>query len=200
MSIACVCTETWRSTSDDFALRRCTPPGYICADVPRPSQNVAETGQPARRRCVAAIILENGLRWRIITVKLKSKTYESLCFSVLGLKATALVLLLYRPGSTPPLEAFFKELPDYMKVIALYKCQIIVAEDCNIRVEETEDAHAARLADVFHTFGCIQNVSHMPTRREGGTLDLVITKLEQPLDSVSVQPPTVISDHSVIAW
>ena len=36
-------TETWHSTSNDVALLHCTPSGYICVDVPRPSQNVAET-------------------------------------------------------------------------------------------------------------------------------------------------------------
>ena len=90
-------------------------------------------------------------------MKLKPKTFQSLCFSVSGLGATAVVLLLYWPGSAPPSEVFFKELTDYMKVIALYKCQIILTGDFNIRVERTEDVHAARLADVFHTFGYIQN-------------------------------------------
>ena len=54
-------TETRRSTSDDVALRRCTPPGYICVDVPRPSQNVAETNHGG----VAAIIWRTASRWKI---------------------------------------------------------------------------------------------------------------------------------------
>ena len=40
----------------------------------------------------------------------------------------------------------------------------------------------------------------MPTQREGETLDLVITTLEQSLDNMSVQPQNVISDHSMITW
>ena len=66
-----------------------------------------------------------------ITVKLKPKTFESLCFSVSGFGATVIVLLLYRPGSVPPMEAFFKKFTDYMEIIALYNCQIIVAGDFN---------------------------------------------------------------------
>ena len=76
--------ESWQTTSDDVVLRLCIPPGYICVAVPRPSQNVAETNHGG----VAAIILENSLRLKIITVKLKPKTFESLCFYGSGLGAT----------------------------------------------------------------------------------------------------------------
>ena len=35
--------------------------------------------------------------------------------------------------------------------------------------------------------------------RNGGTLDLVITKSEQRLEDLTVAPP-VISDHSLLSW
>ena len=36
--------------------------------------------------------------------------------------------------------------------------------------------------------------------RQGGTLDLVVTKSEQVLTELTVDPPCIISDHSVISW
>ena len=36
-------TETWHATSEDVALRRCVPPGYMCLDVPRPSTTEMRT-------------------------------------------------------------------------------------------------------------------------------------------------------------
>ena len=38
------------------------------------------------------------------------------------------------------------------------------------------------------------------THRTGGTLDLVITKFEQDIIDIQVQPPNAVSDHSVITW
>jgi len=43
-------------------------------------------------------------------------------------------------------------------------------------------------------------VPFTPTHRDGGTLDLVITKSVQILGKITLNPPGVISDHSVISW
>jgi len=39
-----------------------------------------------------------------------------------------------------------------------------------------------------------QNVPPMPTHRAGGSLDLIITKSDQPVDSITVQPPDILLD------
>ena len=40
----------------------------------------------------------------------------------------------------------------------------------SIRVESVSDAHSKRLIDIINSFACIQNVPHVPTQREGGTI------------------------------
>ena len=60
--------------------------------------------------------------------------------------------------------------------------------------------HAIRLGNILSTFNSIQNVPHTPTHRDGGTLDLAITKSEEPLDDVLVQSLNIISDLSLISW
>ena len=65
-----------------------------------------------------------------------------MCFSVTGSDNTVVVLLVYRPGSVQANDSFFDELDKCMKVIALYKCELVVAGDFNIHVERPNDHHA----------------------------------------------------------
>ena len=85
------------------------------------------------------------------------------------------VLLIYRPGSTAVTDALFTELSTYLEVFALYKCQILVAGDFNIHAERAGDVEAVRLRDLLQSFDCVQQVPLIPTHREGGTLDLLVT-------------------------
>ena len=97
-------------------------------------------------------------------------------------------------------DAFFDELISYLEVLALYKCHIVATGDFNIRMEITGDAHSERPTDIISSFACVQSVPLVPTRRGGGTLDLLITKSEQPLTEIFVDPSSIISDHSLIRW
>jgi len=106
---------------------------------------------------------------------------------------------LYRPGLSAVTEAFFAELSSYLDVFALYKCPIVVAGDYNIRAKRVGDADATRLQDLS-SFDCIQQVPLTPTHCGGGTLDLVVTKSDQVLEEMTVYPPSIISDYSVISW
>ena len=72
--------------------------------------------------------------------------------------------------------------------------------DFNIHVEKDNDAAAIRLLELLNSFDCVQNVPQTPTRRDGGTLDLVITKSEQRFEDLTVAPPDVMSDHSLLSW
>ena len=89
------------------------------------------------------------------------------------------VLLIYRTGSAPVMEAFFEELTSDMEVIALYKCKIIIAGDFNIHVVRDNEAHSVRLNKIIDSFRCVQQVPDVATQREGGMLDLIIMKLDQ---------------------
>ena len=169
-------TETWHTTSDDVALRRCVPAGYACMDVPRPSTEPKRTNHGG----VAAII-SDALDFRRLRSPFSPTTFESAAFTVGSHNATVGVLLLYRPGSSAVTETFYSELTEYLEVFALYKCQIVIAGDFNIHVEKDGDPDATRLQDILASFDCTQHVPLTPTHRGGGTLDLVITKSEQTL-------------------
>ena len=112
-----------------------------------------------------------------IVPPLKTTMFESICFTVTGTVTTVVaVLLLYRPRSVMVTDAFFYELSAYLDVLALYKCQVVIAGDFNIHMEITDDQHPITLADVIAGVDCIKNVQLQPTHRDVGTLDLVVPK------------------------
>ena len=81
----------------------------------------------------------------------------------------------------------------------MYKCQIVIAGDFNIHVGTINDHNAVTLGDILASFDCVQHVLLQLTHRDGGTVDPVISKGEQNLDEIMVDPPDIISDHSLIS-
>ena len=138
------------------------------------------------------------LKYHQIKSSSQATTFESLAFTVGG-RSTAAVLLVYRPGSQQVSDLFFEELTRYLEVLALYKCQIVIAGDFNIHVERNDDRDAVRLLDLFASFDCTQHV-HEPTHARGGTLDHVFTRHDETVFDVGVDPAGMISDHSFITW
>lgn len=182
-------TETWHTASEDVALRRCIPDGYFCIDQPRHLNNIAKTNHGG----VAAIVSDR-YRCKRLVPPSSVTSFESVCFSISGSGSTIVVLLLYRPGSVGVTDRFYAELTQYLEVLSLYKCQIIIAGDFNV------DVNANRFAELVESFDCIQHVPAVRTHRDGGTLDLVITKSGQVITGLVVGLPGIISDHSVISW
>jgi hypothetical protein len=84
--------------------------------------------------------------------------------------------------------------------VALYKCQVVIAGDFNIHIERDDDSSASTMHNLLSSFELVQHVPHKPTHEDGGTLDLVITKTEQEVRHLCVDPPKVYSDHSLIRW
>jgi len=148
---------------------------------------------PARRATTA--VSRSCVCSRDHTLPVSVLTFES----VSGARTTAVVLLVYRPGSAA-VNAQFTDLESVLEVVALYKCQLLVAGDFTIGVDRNDDRNITALQDIFSSFDCVQHRPHQPTHRNGGTLDLVITKSEQTLDALVVDPPDSLSNHSLIRW
>ena len=125
--------------------------------------------------------------------------FESVCFTLTGAGSTVAVFLIYRSGSAAVTDCFFKELSIYLEVLALYKCQIVVAGDLNVHVEDATNNNAVNLTDNLDSFAFTQHVPLISTHRDGGKLDLNITKCKQTLQDIVVDPPNVISDHNLIS-
>ena len=122
-----------------------------------------------------------------------------MAFTVTSSSSTVAVLLIYRPGFQQVTNQFFVELTSYLETMALYKCQIIVAGDFNIHVENKDDNNASRLLDLLANFNCVQHVVG-PTHTCGGTLDHIYTREDQIVTELRVDPAGIISDHGFITW
>ena len=135
----------------------------------------------------------------MITAPFKPRSFESTCFSVTSSAVTIVILLIYRLGSCNVTNDFFNELVKYLESLALYKCQIIVAGDFSIHVENPSDPDSKQLGEVLSSFLCTQHVPPTATHTRGGTLDLVITKSDQSVEELQVDPPGILSEHSLIS-
>jgi len=184
-------TETWHTSMDDVALRRCVPDGFTCVEQSRPTTDTTSVNYGG----VTAIVSDR-LRCKRLTTVTTVTSFEYVCFTVTGRAATVVTLLVYRTG--PVTDTFYKELSSLLEVLAVYKCQIIIAGDFNIHVEKRDDIEALRLQELLTSFDCVQNVPAVPTDRAGGTLDLVITKSDQLINNLTVQSPDILSDHSLL--
>ena len=63
----------------DVALRRCTPPGYICLDIPQISTTEVRTN----RVSVAAIVADR-VPCQVIKPLIQLITFKLLCFTMTG--------------------------------------------------------------------------------------------------------------------
>ena len=97
-----------------------------------------------------AAVITNRLNHKVIKSTSETATFESFCFSVTSGSNTVIILLVNRKG--PITDIFFEELQTYLEVVALYKCQIIVAGDINSHVENPNDKDAAKLNDILLNF------------------------------------------------
>ena len=84
-----------------------------------------------------------------------------------------------------------------LELLVVQSCPIVIGGDLNIHVEDPDDVNARRLHELLTSCGMQQHVNS-PTHRCGGTLDLLITVSDQPLDQVSVDPAGILSDHALI--
>ena len=182
---ACLLTETWHSTGNDTALRRCIPAGYNLHEVARASEGFGQNYGG-----VAAIV-SSSLKYRAIRSTVSPTTFESMAFTLSSGHSTVAILLLYRPGSEKVTNNIFRELSTHLEAMVPYKCQL----DLNINVGDPHGENTSRLLDLLTSFECIQWVTGM-TQVSGGTLDHVITRSYDSISDLCVDPPGIIHENN----
>ena len=83
-----------------------------------------------------------------------------------------------------------------MERLATYSAPLIVVGDFNIHVDDATNDDTIKLCDVLSTHDLQQHVSSS-THRQGHMLDLFITRSDQLVDMLPIDPP-LLSDHSFI--
>ena len=178
-------TETWHHCSDDASLRLSAPPGYTAVDAIRET----DPGHGG----IAVFHRRRFTRKKIDLPPLS--TFEGLCVRLSADGESETLLTIYRPRSARVTSAFFDELTTVLESLVLQSRPVIVGGDINIHVDDAADA--ARLVALFDAFDLQQHVAGA-NHNLGGTLDIVATLSGYCVDSLAVDPPGVISDHSLI--
>ena len=83
--------------------------------------------------------------------------------------------------------------------MSTHNCQLVIADDLNINVADSNCSNASRLIDLFTSFDCVQRVA-CEAQVRGGTVYHVVTRSSDAISNLYVGPPGAISDHSLITW
>lgn len=180
-------TETWHYDSNDVCLHQAAPSDFAVVDAVRPTQ----PGYGGIAVLYSALL-------RCCRVDLPpTTTFEALCNRFTSGNCSWLLLTIYRPGSSHPTSTFFEELSTVLETLVTHACPVIIGGDINVHVENPEDVNGACLMELLSSMDLQQHIS-VPTHQAGGTLDLVVTFSDYVIDQLTVDPPGVVSDHSLI--
>jgi len=124
------------------------------------------------------------------------QTFEVISAYVHRTGFNGVVVVVYRPGSQTVTQAFLDDFSDLLERLSTYSSPLMIVGDFNIHVDDPTDTHAGKLLDVLTSHSLQQNVKS-PTHRHGHTLDLVITRDDQAVKVLPVDPP-LLSDHSFV--
>ena len=137
-------------------------------------------------------------RYRCTRVALpETSTFEALCIRLSDGGESVTILAIYRPGSRLPTAKFYDEFAEILELLVHQCGLIVVGGDLNIHVHKADDRYAIQFAELLKSFNMVQHVVG-PTHKYNGTLDLVITFADCVIDQPSVDPPDVLSDHSLV--
>jgi len=158
---------------------------------------IVDTPHSTGRGDGIALLFDKRFIAKRLTFASQLSTFELVGCLLRSTSASVVHVVIYRPGSRAPSELFFDELINVFETVATYRCQIVVSGDFNIHGNDPDDRHARRLDEIFKSFDLIQAVT-WPTHSDGNTLDLIITRRDCQPVSCTLQPPGLISDHSLV--
>jgi hypothetical protein len=107
-------------------------------------------------------------------------------------------MCIYRPGSATLTNKFFDELSDALDRLATFVEPVVVTGDLNVRFDRPTDPHTVQLTDMLAAHGLVNHVMST-THNKGGSLDVVITRVDAPPPSVHIIDAG-LSDHQLLRW
>ena len=126
-------------------------------------------------------------------------SFESLCVRVAVGRFTAIVVVLYRPGSAAVQQKFCDELSTILDRLATYQEPIYVVGDFIIRLDHLDNQHADQLYLLADCYGLVLHTTG-PTHQLGGTLDAVISHSVTGCPSCAAVEDVGLSDHFLLRW
>ena len=169
-----------------------TPEGYKPLSSPRTH---------GRRGGGIAVISRTELKAEIVDAG-QCRSYEYLEVLVPGGSRTTRTLLIYRPqrdanDKVVPMKDFFSDFQTHMEKVILSSGHLIISGDFNIHVNKPLDPETIKFNDILNSLGLKQHISQ-PTHKDGNTLDLLITRVDDDILDGEPVVMDMISDHAAI--
>ena len=160
-------SESWHQDVDDVPVLRSAPPGYRHIDVCRPRTS-------AKQPRGGGVIIY--FRDHFVVKKIESipqqTTFEFVCASLSTPSGPVIVVCIYRPGSSLPDSTFFYEFSSFLKTVATFNSQLVIAGDLNIHLEDDQDPHCIQFNRLLESCALKQHVNS-PTHEKGvGSMSL----------------------------
>ncbi len=116
------------------------------------------------------LLYRDCLHARPVTTSLY-RTFEHIAVFLHGHGLKSLFVVIYRPGSTPPMSAFFDELAELLDHIASYS-SIVIMGDVNIHLDVPSDPATVRFSSLLSAIN-MKQVVQTPTHTAGHLLYVV---------------------------
>ena len=187
--------ETWHETAGSLSLSRAIPSGFSVIDEPRPIP--ADVGDEFVNHSGLALLYRNNICVVKKDLKAKVTNFEYLCGYITVANRQSVIFGVYRPGSEMVTSEFFSKFTRVLDVLSTYRCSIILCVNFNIHIDDESGANDKKFLRLLRSSMCTQHVSE-PTHTVGHTLNLVITRDDEPVSNVHVGDQ--ISDHALMSF
>jgi len=184
--------ETWHDDALSPDLIACAPVGFKFVEKAR--QRVDNLSLRTNHGGIC-LLYDNSLNIRLIQLPTFT-SFESLAVYVYRAGFNAVIVVLYRPGSSNVTQLFFDELSDMLERLAIYSSPLVIVGDFNVHVDDRADTSSAKLHDILVNY-CLQQHVASPTHVCGHILDLFITRDSQDIVMMPIDTP-LLSDHSFV--
>ena len=194
-------TETWHEDAEDVSLRRLRSAGLQLLERARPVRPGARTNDVSyQNHGGVAVVASASVRLTKLNITFEPVTFEHLIARVTVAGSSFVFAVVYRPGSASATAAFFDEFRVLLEHLSSFATPYVISGDLNLRFDRPDDPLTLRAAELLDMFGAVQCVSGV-TQDRGGTLDVVITRVEDRPTAVDIiRAPGGASDHRLVAW
>jgi hypothetical protein len=195
-SVDILCLTETLHDADSVAFRRLRADDFSVVDRPRPrhtSDNLS-----TNHGGVAVVATADVRLCPVTTVADSPSSFESLCVQATFGHFAAIVVVIYRPGSSAVVSTFFDELSSLFEAVATFKETVFIVGDFNIRLDRPDDPDTRRFVDIVSCYGFDFRPTSS-THKLGGVIDAVITRADGVHPTVDVVDAG-LSDHHLLQW
>lgn len=168
-------TETWLKSEDSGIIGDLSPPGYSFINVPREHAEHGGIG----------VLFKSQIHLGLLKTNVQFPKYKTFEYaSVSNTSRTLTLVVVYRtpPSTTNKLRVseYLENFHEFVGIVDQLSGKILLVGDFNVHYDTPEKSHVRHFSTTLASSGLVQHIVG-PTHRCRHTLDLVITRQDEPL-------------------